>query len=104
MASARELLQNLAQLSASDAALSTSLANMQALTEKAKGPRGVMGALGSDADAQQISAALARANALLARLDGIAAKTDAQVLGPDGLFREATLECGAQRVVTVTFE
>jgi phospholipid/cholesterol/gamma-HCH transport system substrate-binding protein len=88
VASARELLQNLAQLSASDAALASSLANVQTLTEKAKGPRGVMGMLGSEADAQKLSAALARANALLARLDGMAAKTDAQLLGPDGLVRE----------------
>ena len=87
VASARELLQNLAQLSASDAALATSLANLQALTEKGKGPRGALGMLGSQADAQQISSALARANALLARLDGMAAKADAQVLGPDGLVR-----------------
>jgi phospholipid/cholesterol/gamma-HCH transport system substrate-binding protein len=88
VASARELLQNLAQLSAPDAALGTSLANVQALTEKAKGPRGVIGMLGSDADAQQLSRALARTNALLARLDGIAAKADTQLLGPDGLVRE----------------
>ena len=88
VASARELLQNLAQLSASDAALATSLANVQALTEKAKGPRGALGVLGSDADAKQISAALARTNALLARLDSMAAKAEAQVLGPDGLVRE----------------
>ncbi len=88
VASARELLQNLAQLSASDAALATSLANIQALTDKAKGPRGVMGAIGSEADAQKLSAALASANALLARLDGMAAKADTQVLGPDGLVRQ----------------
>ena len=98
VASARELLQNLAQLSASDAALATSLANLQALTERGKGPRGALGMLGSEADAQQISAALARTNALLARLDGIAAKTDAQVLGPDGLLRHgraSVVELGA---------
>jgi phospholipid/cholesterol/gamma-HCH transport system substrate-binding protein len=88
VASARELLQNLAQLSASDAALASSLANVQALTERAKGPRGVMGALGSEADAQKVSAALARANALLARLDSMAAKADTQLLGPEGLVRE----------------
>jgi len=88
VASARELLQNLAQLSASDAALATSLANLQALTDKAKGPRGVMGVLGSESDAQKISTALVRTNALLARLDAMAAKADAQVLGPDGLVRE----------------
>ncbi len=88
VASARELLQNLAQLSASDAALATSLANLQALTEKGKGPRGALGMLGSESDAQQVSTALARTNALLARLDGMAAKADAQVLGPDGLVRQ----------------
>ena len=98
VASARELLQNLAQLSASDAALATSLANIQALTDKAKGPRGVMGAIGSEADAQKLSAALASANALLARLDGMAAKADTQVLGPDGLVRQGratVVELGA---------
>jgi phospholipid/cholesterol/gamma-HCH transport system substrate-binding protein len=88
VASARELLQNLAQLSASDAALATSLANVQALTEKGRGPRGALGMLGSEADSQQVSKALVRANSLLARLDAMAAKADTQVLGPDGLVRE----------------
>jgi phospholipid/cholesterol/gamma-HCH transport system substrate-binding protein len=88
VAAAREMLQNLAQLSAPDGALATSLNNVQAMTERGKGPRGALGMLGSEADAQQISAALARANTLLARLDGMAAKADAQVLGPDGLLRE----------------
>ena len=45
VASARELLQNLAQLTAPDAPLATSLANLQALTDRAKGPRGAMGAV-----------------------------------------------------------
>ena len=88
VASARELLQNLAQLSSQDAALATTLANLQAMTEKGKGPRGALGMLGSETDAKQISAALARTNALLARLDGMAAKADAQLLGPEGLVRE----------------
>ena len=88
VASARELLQNLAQLTAADAALANSLANVQAITEKGKGPRGALGMLGSEGDAKQISSALARTNALLARLDAMAAKADAQVLGPDGLVRE----------------
>ena len=98
VAAAREMLQNLAQLSASDAALAKSLDNLQAITERGKGPRGALGMLGSDADAQQVSAALARANTLLARLDGMAAKADAQVLGPDGLLRQGratVVELGA---------
>jgi phospholipid/cholesterol/gamma-HCH transport system substrate-binding protein len=88
VASARELLQNLAQMSAADAPLATSLANVQAMTDKGKGPRGALGMLGSEADAKQISSALARANALLARFDALAVKADAQLLGPDGLVRE----------------
>ncbi len=98
VASARELLQNLAQLTAPDAALAASLANLQALTERAKGPRGAMGALLSDGDAQKISASLKNAAALLARLDGMAAKADTQLLGSDGLLPQgkATLaELGA---------
>ena len=85
VASARELLQNLAQLSAPDAALGTSLANLQVLTERAKGPRGALGAVLSEADGLKISAMLKNAGALLARLDGMAAKADTQVLGPEGL-------------------
>jgi len=88
VAAAREMLQNLAELSASDGALATSLANLQSMTERGKGPRGALGMLGSEADAQQVSAALARANSLLARLDGLAAKADTQLLGPEGLVKE----------------
>jgi phospholipid/cholesterol/gamma-HCH transport system substrate-binding protein len=98
VASARELLQNLAQLTAPDAPLATSLANLQVLTDRAKGPRGAMGAVLSEGDAQKISAALKNAVALLARLDGMAAKADTQVLGTDGLVPQgrATLaELGA---------
>jgi phospholipid/cholesterol/gamma-HCH transport system substrate-binding protein len=89
VSAARELLQNLTQLSASDAALATTLANVQVLTGKLAGPRGAMGVLlGDEADARKLSAALARTNSLLARLDGIAAKADAQLLGPGGVVPE----------------
>lgn len=98
VASARELLQNLAQLSAPDAALAASLDNLKVLTGKASGPRGVMGALGSEGDARQLSAALARTGALLGRLDGIAAKAEVQLLGAEGLVpegRAAIVQLGA---------
>lgn len=90
VASARELIQNLTQLSASDAALAGSLANLQSVTERLKGPRGAAGVLlGSDADAQKLSVALDRVNTLLARIDGMAVKADTQVLGPGGVLPEA---------------
>lgn len=85
----RELVANLTRLTGSDSALALSLANVQAITERAAGPRGAAGALMSEADAKQISAALQRVNALLARVDGMAAKADAQVLGPHGLVNES---------------
>lgn len=90
VSSMRELIDNLTRLSAPDAALAASLANVQTLTERLQGPRGAAGILfGNEGDAQKLSEAIARTNALLARLDGIAAKADAQVLGPDGLVRES---------------
>lgn len=90
VASARELVQNLTQLSSADSALAGSLANLHTVTERMKGPHGAAGALlGSDAEAQKLGLALDRVNTLLARLDGIAAKADAQVLGPDGVVRES---------------
>jgi phospholipid/cholesterol/gamma-HCH transport system substrate-binding protein len=90
VSAARELVQNLTQLSAADSALAGSLTNVQALTERLKGPRGAASVLlGNDADAQRLALALERVNSLLLRLDGIAAKTDAQVLGPDGVVHES---------------
>ena len=86
VAAARELIGNLNRLSAQDSALSTSLDNVKTLTEKMNGPQGALGALaGNDIDPKKIAAALDRVNTLLARIDGMAVKADAQVLGPDGL-------------------
>jgi phospholipid/cholesterol/gamma-HCH transport system substrate-binding protein len=85
----RELVTNLQALTASDAALGQSLANVQAVTDKLKGPQGALGVLlGNEADARKVIVTLERTNALLARVDGLAAKADAQVFGDEGLVRE----------------
>ena len=90
MAAARELLQNLNALTAQDAALGGSLANVQALTERLSGPAGVLGVLmGNEKDARQIVTTLERTNALLARLDGMAARADRQVFGSGGNGKDA---------------
>jgi phospholipid/cholesterol/gamma-HCH transport system substrate-binding protein len=90
MAEARQVLQNLSAMTASDSALNASLANVQGFTEKLKGPGGAVGALmGGDSEAKQLAAVLDRSNSLLARLDGLVAKADAQVFGNDGLMRDA---------------
>ncbi len=89
VSNARELLQNLTRLSSTDSALAASLNSLQKLTERLNGPRGAAGVLlGNEAEARKLATALDRVNLLLARLDGIAVKADAQVLGPTGLVHE----------------
>ena len=89
ISTAKELLENLAALTGSGAPLSVTLQNLQATSEKMAGPRGALGAvLGNDADARKIITALDRANALLARMDAMVARADAQVLGPGGVVGE----------------
>src|SRR6218665_2281359 len=78
-------------LSAPDAALGSSLAQIKTLTERLNGPGGALGVLlGNAADARQLpallersNAVLARLDALLARIDGMAARADRQLLGSD---------------------
>jgi phospholipid/cholesterol/gamma-HCH transport system substrate-binding protein len=90
VSAARELLQNLTQLSGSDAALARSLANLEAVTARATGPQGALGMLlGNETDAKRVAQALERTNTLLARLDAMAAKADTQLLGPDGVVPES---------------
>ena len=89
MAEARQLLSNLNAISADGSAINEGLANLKTFTARLNAPGGAMGALlGGDAQAAKLLAALDRSNTLLARLDGLAAKADAQVFGNDGLVRD----------------
>jgi phospholipid/cholesterol/gamma-HCH transport system substrate-binding protein len=90
LSAAKQTLENLAAITAQDAALRGTLDNLRATTEKLNGPRGALGAaFGNDADARKLITALDRANTLLARLDTLTAKADTQVFGPDGIAKEA---------------
>ncbi|MRD48283.1 MlaD family protein [Caenimonas koreensis] len=90
LAAARETLENMSAMTAQDAALRTSIANLREVTERMKGPRGALGAVfGNETDAQKLVTALERANTLLARLDAMAGKADAQVFGPEGVMKDA---------------
>ncbi len=97
IAAAKDLLENLNALTDKDAALGKSLSNVEALTAKLKGPQGALGVLmGNEDDSKKILATLDRTNALLARIDtlaarvdGLAAKADTQVFGKDGVMPEA---------------
>lgn len=70
VATARELLENLQTITATDSSLNTSLANVQAMTGRLNGQYGVLGgALGGDENAKKIIATLDRVNALLTKAD-----------------------------------
>jgi len=99
MGQVRNLLGNLDALTAPQSALVQTLANVAALTAQLQGPRGAMGVLmGKDAERfqAQLQATLASTQTLLARLDGVAQRTDGlignadkQVFGPQGLATDA---------------
>ena len=90
MAESRQLAQNLSAMTAPDSPLNASLAGVQAFTDRLKGPGGALGALlGGDTETQKLTLALDRINTLLARVDGLAAKADAQLFGDQGVMREA---------------
>jgi phospholipid/cholesterol/gamma-HCH transport system substrate-binding protein len=96
LATARDVLENVNAMTGQEAALRGSLANLQQVTEKLKGSQGALGVLfGNEADAKKLVTALERTNSLLARMDtlagrvdGLTAKADAQVFGPDGVMKE----------------
>ena len=96
IAAAKDLIENLSSLTGSSGSVGVSLANLQTLTERLKGPGGALTVLlGSEAEAKKIAVTLDRTNALLARLDGLtakvdslAAKTDTQVFGDKGVLPE----------------
>ena len=85
----RELVENLNTLIGSGGSVNSSLSNLQTLTGKLNGPGGAMGVLfGNEQDAKKITTTLDRTNALLAKLDGMAAKADTQVFGDKGVLPE----------------
>ena len=89
VAAARELLQNLNGLTAAEAPLSSSLAQVKTLTERLNGPGGALAVLlGNEAESRKLTAALDRTNRLLARLDALAAKADTQVFAKGGVLPE----------------
>lgn len=93
----RSLLGNLNQLTAPDASLARTLGNVAATTTQLQGPYGALGVLmGSEANVRKLLATLERTHTLLARLDGVAQRTDGllasastQVFGPQGLATDA---------------
>ena len=89
VAAAKDLIENLNSLTASEGALGASLGNFRKLTERLNGPGGALSVLlGNEAEAKKLIATLDRTNALLTKLDGLAAKADTQVFGDKGVMPE----------------
>lgn len=94
---ARDVLDNLNQITASGSPLNQSMSNLQVFTRKLQSNRGALHAvLGNEADAQKLVLAIERANAVMARAEQLVGSTDRmvrnadrEVFGPQGLSREA---------------
>ena len=93
--SAKEVLANVAALTATDSALGGSLAEVRKLAERMQGQGGVLGAvLGSDEEAKKVGQMLERANSLLGRMDRMVARADSQAFDANGVMPQvkATME------------
>ena len=89
IAAAKNLIENLNSLTSSDGALGASLGNLQVLTTRLNGKGGALTVLlGGEAEAKKLILTLDRSNALLTKLDGMAAKADTQVFGDKGVLPE----------------
>lgn len=87
IAAAKELIENLNNLTGSGGAVGASMSNFQILTDRLNGPGGALAVLlGSEEQGKKIGITLDRTNALLARLDGVTAKVDSQVFGAEGVM------------------
>jgi len=106
-ASMREVLENLAALTAADGAVAGTLGGVQVTAERLKGPHGGLGVLmGNDDDAKKLlltiertNALLLRADALAKRLDSLAANADRQVFGQGAAPGQTGLAGDAQATV-----
>ena len=95
ISSAKEVLANVAALTATDSALGGSLAEVRKLAERMQGQGGVLGAvLGSDEEAKKVGQMLEHADSLLGRMDRMVARADSQVFDANGVMPQvkATME------------
>lgn len=94
---ARDVLDNLNQITAQNSELNQAMANLQVFTRKLQSRQGALHAIfGNEQDAQKLVVTIERANAALARVEGLVANADRlvvnadrQVFGADGLASDA---------------
>ena len=90
MAAARELLEQLAQLSLPEGALGATLAQLQRSTERLNGPGGGLSLLlGSDASASRVRSALEQTDRTVARIDRLLARADERLFSDQGVAPQA---------------
>jgi phospholipid/cholesterol/gamma-HCH transport system substrate-binding protein len=90
---AKDVLDNLNQITSENSELNRSMANLQAFTQKLQGRRGALHAIfGNEEDARKLVAAVERANAAMAefqllarRGNNLVAHADTRVFGANGL-------------------
>ncbi len=93
---ARDVLDNLNQVTAQNSELNQAMANLQVFTRKLQSNKGALHAIfGNEADAQKLVVTIERANAALARVealvgnaDRMVVNADRQVFGPQGLAND----------------
>ncbi|GGH56481.1 hypothetical protein GCM10010975_15200 [Comamonas phosphati] len=87
LSSAKEVLSNVAQLTAQDSALGGSLNEVRKLAERMQGQGGALGVvLGSDEEARKVLVLVERANSVLSRMDRMVARADSQVFDANGVM------------------
>ncbi|HVZ45567.1 MAG TPA: MlaD family protein [Ramlibacter sp.] len=92
---ARDLLDNLSEMTSANSELQKTIANLQTFSNKLQGQRGALHAVfGNERDAQKLVDAINHANTAMARIEAVAGHADAQLFGPQGLARDThvTLE------------
>jgi phospholipid/cholesterol/gamma-HCH transport system substrate-binding protein len=94
---AKDVLDNLNQITAQNSELNRSMANLQVFTEKLQSPKGALHAIfGNEQDARKLVAAVERANAAMAEVQRLArrgetlvANADTRVFGANGVATDA---------------
>lgn len=87
---AKDVLDNLNQITATDSELNRSMANLQVFTNKLQSRQGALHAIfGNEQDARKLVAAVERANAAMAQIQTLAKNGDQKMFGPNGVADDA---------------
>lgn len=90
VASMRSILDNVEALTAAGGNLQASIASLRAVTDRAAGKQGALGAImGNEQDVQKLVRVLDDTNRLLSSLNGLVSKTDQRVFASGGIMDAA---------------